>query len=128
MTANVERFDLWIRTEFVQMNTALEQLYIQQTDRANVTGVGDEIKATLQMQGTNLIKALLTEGNTDEGFDAGFDLLGNVGFYMAACRRHDITEPSREVTSPLVEASALYGCLSTSRYHRAEQRSHLPAR
>ena len=26
---------------------------------------------------------------------------------MAACRRHEITEPSRERTSPLTEASAL---------------------
>lgn len=34
--------------------------------------------------------------NTDEGFEAAFDLLGNVGMYMAACRRHEITEPSRE--------------------------------
>jgi len=50
---------------------------------------------------------LLAEGNTDEGFDQAFDLLGNVGLYMAACRRHDITEPSRETTSPLLEASAL---------------------
>ncbi|KZY44930.1 tryptophan 2,3-dioxygenase, partial [Pseudoalteromonas shioyasakiensis] len=45
--------------------------------------------------------------NTDEGFDNAFDLLGNVGLYMAACRRHEITEPSRETSSPLVEASAL---------------------
>ena len=41
------------------------------------------------------------------GFDSGFELLGDVGFYMAACRRHDITEPSRETRSPLKEASAL---------------------
>jgi hypothetical protein len=50
---------------------------------------------------------LLAEGNTDQGFDRAFDLLGNVGLFMAACRRHEITEPSRETTSPLVEASAL---------------------
>ena len=54
-----------------------------------------------------MIAGLLTEGNTDEGFDSGFELLGNVGFYMAACRRHEITEPSRETRSPLHEASAL---------------------
>ncbi|MGS0730221.1 monodechloroaminopyrrolnitrin synthase PrnB family protein, partial [Shewanella sp. 0m-11] len=47
------------------------------------------------------------EGNTDEGFDHAFDLLGNVGLYMAACRRHEITEPSRETVSPLTEASTL---------------------
>jgi len=107
VTANVERFDVWIRNDFVEMNTELEKLYIQQVDRANVSGIGDEIKAAIETQGKDLIKALLAEGNTDEGFDAGFDLLGNVGFYMAACRRHDITEPGRETTSPLVEASAL---------------------
>jgi hypothetical protein len=49
----------------------------------------------------------LAEGNTEEGFDAGYGLLGNVGFYMAACRRHELTEPSREDRSPLIAASAL---------------------
>ena len=33
----------------------------------------------------------------DEGFDNA-DLLGNVGLYMAACRRHEITEPSRKTS------------------------------
>ena len=33
---------------------------------------------------------------------------------MAACRRHEITEPSREATSPLVEASALALQLATT--------------
>ncbi len=54
------------------------------------------------------------EGNTDEGFEAAYDLLGNVGLYMAACRRHEITEPSRERTSPLHEASALAMHVSTT--------------
>ena len=72
-----------------------------------VEGIGDDLKAQLVAEGTELIADLLGEGNTDEGFEAQFDLLGNVGLYMAACRRHEITEPSRETTSPLVEASAL---------------------
>jgi hypothetical protein len=50
---------------------------------------------------------LLAEGNTDEGFESAFDVLGNVGMFMAACRRHEITNPDRERKSPLVEASAL---------------------
>lgn len=107
MTKNVENFDHWIRNEFVAINTELELLYKNQDDRANVTGIGDRLKENLESEGRDLIKKLLSEGNTDEGFDAGFDLLGNVGFYMAACRRHDITEPSRETSSPLIEASAL---------------------
>lgn len=107
MTQNTQNFDHWIRTDFVQINNQLEAIYAQQKDRANVEGVGDELKVRLVKQGNALIQALVAEGNTDEGFDAAFDLLGNVGLFMAACRRHEITEPSRERTSPLNEASAL---------------------
>ena len=107
MTSNTVAFDSWIRGNFVEINTELEGFYYSQTDRAAVDGVGDKLKATLVSEGKSHIDKLLKEGNTDEGFDSGFDLLGNVGLYMAACRRHEITEPSRERSSPLIEASAL---------------------
>jgi len=106
-TFNTHAFDSWIRTRFVELNSELERRYYQQADRANVLEVGDEVKHALLSEGRALIKTLLDEGNTDEGFDSAFDLLGNVGLYMAACRRHEITEPTRETTSPLLEASAL---------------------
>lgn len=107
MTSNTEAFDQWIRNEFKEMNTALEELYFARDDRNNVEGVGDDLKARLLDEGRTYITALLEEGNTDEGFDSQFDLLGNVGFYMAACRRHELTNPAHERKSPLVEASAL---------------------
>ena len=107
MTACTREFDAWIRSSFCEINSQLEALYWQQKDKANVENVGETLKQQLQTEGTELIKALVAEGNTDEGFDNAFDLLGNVGLYMAACRRHEITEPSRERTSPLVEASTL---------------------
>ena len=107
MNTHTAIFDDWIRTEFVEINTELEHLYWQQTDKAHVEGVGEALKLQLKNQGNALISHLLAEGNTDQGFDRAFDLLGNVGLFMAACRRHEITEPSRETTSPLVEASAL---------------------
>jgi len=107
MTPNVRAFDRWIRNEFVHMNTELEELYFAQTDRANVQGVGDSIKATLLEEDRVHIQRLLQEGNTDQGFDRGFDLLGNVGFYMAACARHGLTMQPDETASPLTEASAL---------------------
>lgn len=107
LTPKTLAFDSWIRSEFVQLNDELESLYFQQEDKSNVAGIGDEIKQALERQGRELIVELLAEGNTDQGFDNAFDLLGNVGLYMAACRRHEITEPSRETHSPLVEASAL---------------------
>lgn len=107
MTACTREFDAWIRSSFCKINSQLETLYWQQEDKANVEDVGEALKQQLQTEGTELIKTLVAEGNTDEGFDNAFDLLGNVGLYMAACRRHEITEPSRERTSPLVEASTL---------------------
>jgi hypothetical protein len=107
MTVNTDSFDRWIRGEFVEMNTALEEIYFAQSDRAAVENVGESIKKPLVEGGRSFILQLLKEGNTDEGFDSAFDLLGNVGLYMAACRRHDVTEPSRETLSPLTEASGL---------------------
>lgn len=107
MVTNTERFDHWIRSDFVALNTRLEELYFASDNPENVAGVGDNLKAQLVEEGRAHIVNLLQEGNTDEGFEAGFDLLGDVGFYMAACRRHEITEPSREAKSPLAEASAL---------------------
>ncbi|MCG7537446.1 monodechloroaminopyrrolnitrin synthase PrnB family protein [Pseudoalteromonas sp. OOF1S-7] len=107
MTTLTQAFDHWIRSDFVTLNDKLEAAYWQQQDKANVVGVEDEVKQQLLNEGQQHIQALLAEGNTDEGFDNAFDLLGNVGLYMAACRRHELTEPSREQYSPLKEASAL---------------------
>ena len=107
MTDKANALDVWIRSDFRAINTALEQLHFSQPDRLPNDALGGALKQRLVAEGTALISDLLEEGNTDEGFDSGFDLLGNVGFYMAACRRHEITEPSRETRSPLQEASAL---------------------
>ena len=106
-TPRVQAFDEWIRSRFIDLNTELEDMYATRENRSSVAGVGDGLKASLVEEGRALIDALIDEGNTDEGFDRAFELLGNVGYYMAACRRHEITEPSRERVSPLKEASAL---------------------
>lgn len=106
-TKNVAAFETWIRSSFVEMNTALEELYFAQRDRANVDGVGDAVKAQIRDEGRAFVKALMLEGNTDEGFDSAFDLLGDLGLYMAALRRHELTNPAREEKSPFEEASAL---------------------
>jgi len=85
----------------------MEELYFAQDDRAAVEETGAELKQQLVDEGREFIVDLLAEGNTDEGYEQAFDLLGNVGLYMGACRRHEITNPERERTSPLTEASAL---------------------
>ena len=107
MSANSEQFERWIRSSFVEMNTALEEKYFAQERRENVDGVGDAIKAQIRDEGREHIVRLVEEGNTDEGFDNAFDLLGDVGLYLASLRRHELTNPAREEKSPFAEASAL---------------------
>lgn len=107
MSSNADRFDDWIRSTFIEINTELEELYFAQEDRSDVSAAGGELRQLLHDEGRALIVGLHNEGNTDEGFEAAFALLGNVGLYMGACRRHEITEPSREQTSALIEASGL---------------------
>lgn len=107
MSVNSESFETWIRSAFVQMNTELENLYFAQERRENVEGAGDAIKAQIRDEGHDFVVRLLAEGNTDEGFDNAFDLLGDLGLYLAALRRHELTNPAREEKSPFAEASAL---------------------
>ncbi|HEX9473533.1 MAG TPA: monodechloroaminopyrrolnitrin synthase PrnB family protein [Steroidobacteraceae bacterium] len=107
MTANSELFDRWVRGPFVQMNTELENLYFAQRNRAGVIGIGDAIKSRLRDEGQVHVVALLAEGNTGDGFENAFNVLGNVGMYLAALRRHELTNPAREERSPFAEASSL---------------------
>ena len=107
MTTRAEAFEHWIRTSFVQMNTELENLYFAKEDRTEVIGCGDPIKASLRDEGHAYVAALLAEGNTGEGFDSAFGVLGSVGLYLGALRRHELTNPAREERSPFPEASSL---------------------
>ncbi len=107
MSARAAAFDRWIRTSFVELNTELENLYFQQPERAQVIGCGDALKAVLRDEGHVHVARLLAEGNTGDGFDSAFGVLGNVGMYMGALRRHELTNPAREERSPFTEASSL---------------------
>lgn len=104
---NAEKFEGWIRGPFVEMNTELEDLYFAQPDRMEIESVGTSIKETLRDEGRALIVPLLEEGKTGDGFVNAFGVLGNVGLYLGALRRHEMTNPDREERSPFVEASAL---------------------
>jgi hypothetical protein len=133
MTRNSERFDGWVRGGFVQLNTQLEELYFAQADRAAVEGVGIPLKRQLVEEGRGFIVDLLREGNTDEGFESAFDVLANVGLYMAACRRHEIAGvEAGGGASSLREASALALHLGASmgvtpRFSTSHLTTHNPA-
>jgi len=107
MTSHSEAFDHWIRSSFVEINTALENLYFAQGDRSDVTRTGDVLKQRLRDEGHVHVVALLAEGDTGDGFENAFGVLGNVGLYLAALRRHELTNPEREERSPFPEASSL---------------------
>ena len=107
MSEKAGAFDRWIRGAFVAMNSELEHLYFAREDRANVEGVGDAVKAALRDEGHVHVLELWREGNTGDGFEIAFGVLGNVGMYLGALRRHELTNPAREQRSPFVEASSL---------------------
>jgi hypothetical protein len=107
VSSKAQLFDRWIRSAFVAMNSELERLYFAQADRSNVDGVGDATKASLRDEGHAHVLDLWREGNTGDGFEIAFGVLGNVGMYLAALRRHELTNPEREQRSPFVEASSL---------------------
>lgn len=99
MSSKAEAFEHWIRTSFVQMNTELENLYFANEDRAQVIGCGDPIKTSLRDEGHTHVIALLAEGNTGEGFDSAYGVLGSVGLYRcAAAARTDQSRARRAVT------------------------------
>jgi len=102
-----ESFDLWIRGPFAELNTELENLYFAQDDRADVTRSGANLKSRLRDEGRVHVVALLAEGDTGDGFETAFGVLGNVGLYLAALRRHELTNPAQEERSPFPEASSL---------------------
>jgi len=107
LSSRAEAFDQWIRGSFVAINTELEELYFSAADRFRVEGVGDALKAKLRDEGHVHVVGLLKEGNTGDGFQSGFNVLGNVGLYLGALRRHELTNPAREERSPFPEASSL---------------------
>jgi hypothetical protein len=133
MSTRAEAFEDWIRTSFVEMNTELENLYFSQGNRAQVAGRGDAIKARLRDEGRAYVVDLLAEGNTGDGFDSAFGVLGSVGMYLAALRRHELTNPMREERSPFPEASSLALHLGASlgmapRFSTAHLATHNKAR
>ncbi len=107
MSAAADAFEDWIRSSFVRINTALEEFYFALPDRAAVDGVGGALKAQLLEEGRALIAPLVAEGNTNEGFDSAFNLLGNLGLYLGALRRHEMMNPEREAVMPYAECSTL---------------------
>lgn len=89
MDSAVDRFDRWIRNEFVDLNTRLEEGYFEAGSDL-VPGRPDleEARRTLTADGTRLIARIAAAGRVPADAHERYRLLGAVGFHLAACRRH----------------------------------------
>ena len=113
ISPSIEAFDRWIRGAFRDINTELEERYFALENPGDVADVAPELKATLQKEGDAHVEAVATLPLLDLDEERGYDLLGNVGIYMAALRRHELTNPEREERSPFALASGLAQRLAT---------------
>jgi hypothetical protein len=86
----IQRLDAWLRTDFIRINTALEEIYFPERvdvmcGRADV----DALKTELLRGGAPLMEALARMPALPADPRASYRLLGLIGHYLAACRRHE---------------------------------------
>ena len=89
VTDPLAQFDLWLRGEFVRINTQLEEIYFRErvdviAGRAEV----DALKAQLLREGGDAIAPLAAMPLPGDRHLL-YRLLGMVGHYLAACQRHE---------------------------------------
>ncbi len=121
-------FRTWIRSRFVELNAALEDLYWNQENR-NSTAVGSELKSQLVSEGEGFLSKL-SSADLAGAESERFELLGDVGYFMAACRRHDIHVTTSKPALPHATTIALQlgAPLGTApRFLTAHMETHNPA-
>ncbi|WP_326568734.1 monodechloroaminopyrrolnitrin synthase PrnB family protein [Amycolatopsis rhabdoformis] len=110
MTTAAARFDRWIRNEFVEYNTALEEAYFAERQEILHGRPGlDELKQALVAEGHHLIGGILAEGALPVVEREKYQLLGLVGYHLAACRRHESVAPGAEQLSAAWSLASLLG-------------------
>ncbi|WP_405617829.1 monodechloroaminopyrrolnitrin synthase PrnB family protein [Streptomyces sp. NBC_01508] len=115
MNSAAEDFDRWIRNDFVALNTRLEEAYFAAgTQILHGRPELETVKRRIGREGAELVLRAAEGGSTPSprptpsvrpilstpllpsmptGDDERYELLGLVGFYLAACRRHEIDGP-----------------------------------
>jgi hypothetical protein len=108
MSSSIKALDEWIRKRFLDINTELEEYYLTQKTLLVDDEKSTVIRQSLVAEGNALIVDILK--NPDDipsTYEGQFYLLGNVGMFMAACRRHEIDTPLANGYSPLSDASTI---------------------
>jgi hypothetical protein len=97
VTDPIEQLDQFLRTDFVRINTALEEAYFAEgidvmSDRPDL----DALKRELLRQGGAAIERVAGLATPPAEPSAAYRLLGLVGHYLAACQRHEAPLSSRD--------------------------------
>ncbi len=90
MTDPIAELDYWLRSDFVRINTELEEAYFAEhvdvlTGRPDL----DRLKLSLLQQGGALMERLACMPALPDDPRARYRLLGMIGHYLAACQRHE---------------------------------------
>ena len=93
----IDDLDAWLRSDFVRINTTLEEAYFAQRvdvicGRADL----DALKMELLAGGGPLMARLAGMPTLPENRRAAYRLLGLIGHYLAACRRHEAPLSERD--------------------------------
>lgn len=97
VTTAADDFDRWIRNDFVALNTRLEEAYFAADGRIphDRPELGTD-RRRIGHEGAELIGRITAGGaphSLPTADDERYELLGSVGLYLAACRRHGIEGP-----------------------------------
>lgn len=88
----VTDFARWLDTDFADANTELEEAYFAgRVEIVYGSADLDQRKRVLRDDGATLVGRLAT----DSSAELSYELLGAVGLYLAACRRHEIDAPEQ---------------------------------
>lgn len=108
MSSSIKNLDDWIRGRFLQLNTDLDEHYFSNDILILKNDTTTALTDTLISEGNELVASILA--NPDDipsDYEERFYLLGNVGMFMAACRRHEVDTTLESGYSPLSDASTL---------------------
>ncbi|MFG2331525.1 monodechloroaminopyrrolnitrin synthase PrnB family protein [Streptomyces sp. NPDC048604] len=106
-TAAVDAFDHWLRTDFVALNTRLEE----------AGAAADRLEQRLAQEGAALVRRIAEDDGRAvlaADRDTRYELLGSVGMYLAACRRHEVDAPHGPQSSAWPLATALGASLGVA--------------
>jgi hypothetical protein len=112
---SIDPFEAWLRRDFVEFNTELEEAYFSARveillERPRL----DRIKLALVQDGAEWIARIADDGTIPSGELDRYQLLGAVGYYLGACRRHEVDGLDQDWAQALAPAWSLANRLGSS--------------